>query len=643
MSTEEAAARPAEQPAAVPPDEPAAVPPEQPAAAPPDEPTDKSPIGAGRKRRRLRGRILLGLGILLLAVVGWVGFRAYQAYHHLTAAKGVVADLQTEFDSHGISEPDTLIALAGKLRDEAAAARSAVDDPLYRLATVVPWLGDNLDAVGQVSRAVDAVAAPLPAAAELTRSLDAGHLLPKNGAMDLAVVQSGATSMLAMDGAVKQAQALVAGVDRSHLVGPVDDAVALFQQELPRVERMTDAGARLGRLVGPMLGADGPRTYLLVFQNLAEPRATGGIFGSYAAIRIDDGKMSITAQGAASRDIPVFDPPIEKVDAATTSLYTDLVARYPTDVNFTPDFPSAASTFAKMYTARTGSQVDGVVAIDPMVVSRMLVAHDPITLADGQQLDSANAVEFLLSGIYQQFPRSGDVPARDAYLGAATAAVFQALTSGGGDLRVTVSNTKDMVDQRRVLIWSAHPTEQAEILTTAVSGRLPDDPLGVPSVGVFVNDGSGSKLGYYLDAITRLSATQCHPDGSRQLALSATFANDAPKTGLSPYVLGGVGTGKPYQLRTNILLFAPTGGSLGAVLVDGTAVPTLRGTDHGRQVAVVTLDLMPGQKATVTADLAAPDPGDGSTLVDPRLITTPGPRLWDNHAERYPACAPATP
>jgi hypothetical protein len=161
---------------------------------------------------------------------------------------------------------------------------------------------------------------------------------------------------------------------------------------------------------------------------------------------------------------------------------------------------------------------------------------------------------------------------------------------------------------------------------------------------VFVNDGSGSKLGYYMDAITRLSAVQaadkCNPDGSRNLSLSATFANDAPKSGLSPYVLGGVGTGTPYQLRANILLFAPTAGSLTNIRVDGKQVPVLMGSDHGRQVGVVTLELMPGQKATITAQVTAPDPDDGATLVDPWLITTPGPRLWDNHAERYPACAP---
>jgi len=66
---------------------------------------------------------------------------------------------------------------------------------------------------------------------------------------------------------------------------------------------LTGNGARAARLLSPMLGADGPRHYLVAFQNLAEPRATGGILGSYAPIRTDSGKISIVDHGAASRTL----------------------------------------------------------------------------------------------------------------------------------------------------------------------------------------------------------------------------------------------------------------------------------------------------------------------------------------------------
>ena len=50
-----------------------------------------------------------------------------------------------------------------------------------------------------------------------------------------------------------------------------------------------------------MLGGDGPRNYLLVFQNNAEIRATGGLPGSWAEVHAEDGKHLAQAAGHGRR------------------------------------------------------------------------------------------------------------------------------------------------------------------------------------------------------------------------------------------------------------------------------------------------------------------------------------------------------
>ncbi len=127
--------------------------------------------------------------------------------------------------------------------------------------------------------------------------------------------------------------------------------------------------------------------------------------------------------------------------------------------------------------------------------------------------------------------------------------------------------------------------------------------------------------------------------GGRELNLSAVLDYSAPTSGLPTYVLGPSVTGVPYLLRTNVMVFAPTGGQITSIKVNGKTVPVLRGVDHGRQVGVVTVNQMPGQQATINATLLAADPHDGLTAVNPRLVTTPGPRAWDNQASNYQACA----
>ena len=79
---------------------------------------------------------------------------------------------------------------------------------------------------------------------------------------------------------------------------------------------------------------------------------------------------------------------------------------YATDVNLTPDFPTAAALFVKMYAIRKHVQVDGVLAIDPVALSYLLAGSKPVKIGNGLQLTSANITEILLSKAYQLYPEA---------------------------------------------------------------------------------------------------------------------------------------------------------------------------------------------------------------------------------------------
>ena len=57
-----------------------------------------------------------------------------------------------------------------------------------------------------------------------------------------------------------------------------------------------------------MLGANGTRRYLLLVQNNAEIRPTGGIAGSFAILKADKGKLSMGKQGSIQDLLPFADP-----------------------------------------------------------------------------------------------------------------------------------------------------------------------------------------------------------------------------------------------------------------------------------------------------------------------------------------------
>ncbi len=66
---------------------------------------------------------------------------------------------------------------------------------------------------------------------------------------------------------------------------------------LAKVSLTTATAARAVRLLPPMLGADGPREYLLLVQNNAEQRATGGIPGSVVQLLLNARERAGTAFG----------------------------------------------------------------------------------------------------------------------------------------------------------------------------------------------------------------------------------------------------------------------------------------------------------------------------------------------------------
>ena len=600
-----------------------------------------------RRRRRTAGLILVGCGVLILAVGGWVAWRTYQAYSHLQAASGQVTQLQSEIRDVSSIDLTATRATVSRLQAESASAQSAVDDPFFRAATVLPWVGPNLHAMSEIAGTVRSLSTDvIPSLVQIAQTLRPSELAPVDGVVDLAPIEAASPLLQKADAAVNASRTRLAAIDRTGLVQQVNSAVLSLWGKLDAAESTTGAGARVARLLPPMLGANGPRTYLVVFQNLAEARATGGIFGSFAAVRVDQGRITIVDQGAGSRTLQQFDPPVTAFDAKATNLYGQLMGIYPQDVNLTPDFPTAAATFAKMYTARKGTAIDGVVATDPVALSYALKGTGAIAVGGGVTLTSKTIVPILLSTAYQKFEDDSDQAPRDAFLAHATTVAFSKVMSGTGDAGVIMAGLKQAVRERRVLVWSAHPAEQTDLAVTGLAGTMSTTSES-PSIGVFLNDGTAAKLDYYLNNSVTVTPGDCQPDGRRQLHVALTLYYSAPTSGLPNYVLDTSAVGRRYEVQTNVLVFAPVGGGVvGATSPDGI-VGLQRGEADAREVGQMTVTLKPGASMTIHLTLLGPagPTGSGSSSanagpsVTPALVLTPGVHPWKVSVRPYDACA----
>jgi hypothetical protein len=588
------------------------------------------------KRHRRKWIIVAaaGLVVMLLASTGIVGLQGWRAKGHLETAAGLFVQLQQQIGRADVSAAKGTLSA---LRIETKAAHDETDGIGWAIGGRLPFVGGNLQAVRTVSAVLDDLAENgLPALLDVAAGLDPTELSPRNGRVDVSALTSAGPRIAAGLTVIRKAQSDVAGIRTDGLVGQIGIAVGQLSGGLAKAEHLIASADRAARLLPRMLGADGPRTYLVLFQNNAEIRATGGMPGAYIVIRADAGAVTIADQGTAAGDIRIFEPPVTKLDANLEALYTDRPAVFPADVNLTPDFPTAARLFRAMYQKRSGIAVDGVLATDPVALSYLLRVTGAVKVPEGEPLTANNAVRVLLSEAYAKYPNPAN---QDAYFAGAARATFAALLKGQGDPRGIITQLARAAGERRLLMWSTHQDEQADIAGTVLEGRLPADDGGAPTVGLFLNDGSGGKLSYYLTMAAQLSAGGCTGEGGRELHLKFTVGSTAPGAGLPAYVTGLALSGQPYTSRTNVMIFSPIGGGVERVASNGKDVSFGTGLERDRGVAVLTVDLAPGSSRTYEVTIQTGQVPRVDAPVSPRLWTTPGVRPWKTAVTPGPRCS----
>jgi hypothetical protein len=180
-------------------------------------------------------RLVSVLVFVLICLTLWVGVRAWLAKDHLEASADLVNRLQTQLEQGDATAAHRTLV---KLQDETGDAVRLTGDPVWRFAQHLPWGGDDLKAVHQVSVAghtlsVASLPAVTTAAADVNRlSNSGGDLTP---VQLLAVARRLQAPLATAQAGVHQAQAQIGTVDSSSLFGPVRTGVAQFTSGLDRL------------------------------------------------------------------------------------------------------------------------------------------------------------------------------------------------------------------------------------------------------------------------------------------------------------------------------------------------------------------------------------------------------------------------
>jgi len=585
-----------------------------------------------RARRRRWPWVVGGVFLLLVAVVGgaiWVGSKAITVKNELEAAKPLLSSVKDKVLSGQASSAQ---ADADALARHADKAREAASGPAWWLAEQIPGVGANLSAVRIVAQTVSDVAdqAVVPAVG-LGDTLSPAVFKPVGGAVNLAAIESVLPVLEQSSTVLTSAKENIGAIDTSALIGPVKSAVTEIDGMLGEIEPALATAKAIAPVLPGLLGADGPKNYLLVFQNSAEARPLGGIAGAQMLVTADQGRVSI-AQEASGREFAFESEEFANshVPAEARQLFLVPFGVQSQNNTLTPRVEVAADLTRSMWQNQRGASADTVIFVDPTALTYVLGATGPIGLPDGSELTADNAIDLLLNGVYQKYSgkANSDAPdLQDAFFSAVAAATFGAVMSGDVDVPKFIAAVQTGGQERRIVGSSTDPNVQALLEDAGLNGRMPQETDTAHQIGVYLSDYQGSKMDYYLRTAIAVGQQQC-TDGSHRVRVEITANNSldpAALDGLSIYVSGNGGNdfGVPVgDLRVFTYVYAPPGASIVGVNGSTSQADAATGTDGEYPVARGVIQAAPGetQTATVDIDVSGLPEKDIETLVAPLLV-----------------------
>ena len=573
------------------------------------------------------------MSLILIVVVGagaWVGTRALSAKNSLESAQVLIGDLQTKVTKRDFAGAQ---ADATQIQNDTAKAVSLTSDPIWRTAELVPVLGQNLTVVRELADVVDNVATgAIDPAVKFASTFDLNALKPVNGQINLAPISAASGVITEADDAITKAATRVRSIDDGSSIGQVKAAKTKLESLLAKAQGITTPVRNAVQLVPPMLGADGKRTYIMIFMNNAEATSLGGAASAWSILNVDHGAIRLGAQPGSQdfpRDLPIPIP----LPASVVDLFAQDGLQYPNNVGLRPDFPTAAKLTQAFWLQKSGQKVDGVLSFDPVALSYLLDATGPMTLRTGETLDSGNAVKFLLSDVYAKYPNPA---VQNVVFADAAASVFHSLTSSKPDVNKLVAALARASTESRLMVWSDHPAEQNVLSAIQLGGILDTTNSVSTQIGVFFNENSASKMAYYLKTSASLTTTACQsPDAPVFTAVVSLNSDITPaaEKALPAYVRSQVYL-KPVKTRTQVYVYGPPGAAYATFADGGGALKnTMVGsaTDLGRPVAHIAMDLLAGQTGKFTVTFSGPKSDYGplsarvTPMVNPTVVTLNSP------------------
>ncbi len=319
--------------------------------------------------------------------------------------------------------------------------------------------------------------------------------------------------------------------------------IGIYEEVLSATQEGLDLAWAVSSDLPDLLGFDGPKKYLILFQNNNEIRPTGGFIGSYAFLYLNQGKIEeITIDDIYNPDGQID---VRNIRVTPPKPIGDMLVEdrlYIRNANWDPDFTRSADAIKNLFFMLSGENIDGVVAADLHLVQNLLGVTGPLFLTSyNEEVTAQNLYErtqFHASYDYQE----GSDQKRQFLTVLGSKLIETLFTLDSGETPQFVGVLGNALNQRHLQIYLFASPLNASLLEREWAGslvRTDGDYLQVVNANL-----GGTKANYYVENAMEYKITSKTRDG----LLRAELTLDYVHTGVDESWPGG-----PYTNYVRVL------------------------------------------------------------------------------------------
>jgi len=269
---------------------------------------------------------------------------------------------------------------------------------------------------------------------------------------------------------LEKAESALKNIDLEEIEQKHKETVTELMTTLPLLVDSTKKFITLSDTLLSILGTNGTKNYLLIFQNNTELRATGGFMGSYAEMTVHNGVMEqFEIPGGGTYDLQgqqkqfyVAPWPLQLLSAKWEFQ----------DANWFPDFRTSARQTIKFYENARSSSIDGVISINASYVEELIGLLGPIEVPEFQRtISQENFLPETQKIVEHEYDKEENKP--KAFIGAlAPKLIEKALKQDPNTFFTLVEHLLTGLSQKEIQLYFTDNAVEKTILAQGWGGEL---------------------------------------------------------------------------------------------------------------------------------------------------------------------------